>query len=153
MALGTPDIAKISDNRLNKITARNQLSNKISKASHIVISRTVTNTNAGAHFLGVAPFDMELIKANIAITGDEGTDGAMTIEKWDDYAGSAKATMTDAQTATGGASALYTWTPTTDGTQKMTAGEIINLKTVGLDGTEEGVVTLVFKLVDNVNNS
>ena len=153
MALGTPDIAKISDNRLNKITARNQLSNKISKASHIVISRTVTNTNAGDHFLGVAPFDMELIKANIAITGDEGTDGAMTIEKWDNYAGATQATMTAAQTATGGASALYTWTPTTDGTQKITAGEIINLKTTLIDGTEEGIVTLVFKLVDNVDNS
>ena len=152
MALGTPDIAKISDNRLNKITARNQLSNKIAKASHIVISRTVTNTNAGDHFLGVAPFDMELVKANIAITGDEGTDGAMTIEKWDNYAGSTQATMTDSQTATGGASALYTWTPTTDDTQKIVAGEILALKTVGLDGTEEGVVTLTFRLVEDVSN-
>ena len=152
MALGTADIAKISDNRLNKITARNQLSSRIERASHIVISQTVTNTNAGDHHIGVAPFDMELIKGTIAITGDEGTDGAMTIEKFDDYAGSTQATMTDAQTATGGASALYTWTPTTDGTQLIVAGEIINLKTVGSDGTEEGIVTLTFKLVDDVSN-
>ena len=151
MALGTPDIAKISDNRLNKITARNQLSNKIEKASHIVISQTVTNTNAGDHFIGVAPFDMELIKGTIAITGDEGADGAMTIEKWDNYAGSTQATMTDAQPATGGASALYTWTPTTDDTQKIVAGEIINLKTVSIDGSEEGIVTLTFRLVEDVS--
>ena len=152
MALGTADIAKISDNRLNKITARNQLSSRIERASHIVISQTVTNPNAVDHHIGVAPFDMELIKGTIAITGDEGTDGAMTIEKFDDYAGSTQATMTDAQTATGGASALYTWTPTTDGTQLIVAGEIINLKTVGIDGTEEGIVTLTFKLVDDVSN-
>mgnify|MGYP003117348779 FL=1 len=155
MALGTTftDYQKVSDVRLNKITTRRTLANTIERASTIVISQTVTNTNAGDHFLGVAPYDMELVKASIAITGDEGTDGAMTIEKWDDYAGSAQATMTDAQTATGGASALYTFTPTTDDTQKMTAGEILNLKTVGIDGSEEGIVTLVFKLVDNVDNS
>ena len=155
MALDTDydDYKKISDVRLNKINARRTLANTIERASTIVISQTVTNTNAGDHHIGVAPYDMELVKGYIAITGDEGTDGAMTIEKWDDYSGSAQATMTDAQTATGGASALYTWTPTTDGTQKMTAGEIINLKTVGIDGTEEGIVTLVFKLVDNVDNS
>ena len=152
MALGTPDIAKISDNRLNKVNARNQLSNRIERASHIVISQTVTNTNAGDHFIGVAPFDMELIKGTIAITGDEGADGAMTIEKWDNYAGSTQATMTDAQTATGGASALYTWTPTTDGTQEIVAGEIINLKTVSIDGSEEGIVTLTFRLVEDTSN-
>ena len=151
MALGTPDIAKISDNRLNKINARKQLSDRVERASHIVISQTVTNTNAGDHFIGVAPFDMELIKGTIAITGDEGADGAMTIEKWDNYAGSTQATMTDAQTATGGASALYTWTPTTDDTQKIVAGEIINLKTVSIDGSEEGIVTLTFRLVEDVS--
>ncbi len=155
MALGTTftDYKKVSDVRLNRIDARRTLANTIERASSIVISQTVTNTNAGNHFLGVAPYDMELVKGNIAITGDEGTDGAMTIEKWDDYAGSTKATMTDAQTATGGASALYTWTPTTDDTQKITAGEILSLKTVGIDGSEEGIVTLTFKLVDNVDNS
>ena len=151
MALGTPDIKKISDNRLNKINARKELSDRVERASHIVISQTVTNTNAGDHFIGVAPFDMELIKGTIAITGDEGADGAMTIEKWDNYAGSTQATMTDAQTATGGASALYTWTPTTDGTQEIAAGEIINLKTVSIDGTEEGIVTLTFRLVEDVS--
>ena len=157
MALGTTftDYKKVSDVRLNRIDARRTLANTIERASTIVISQTVTNTNAGEHFLGTAPYDMELIKGSIAITGNEGTDGAMSIEKWDVFAtgSAAKGIMTDLVTATGDAAAYYTWTPVTTGVQKVTAGELLWLRTTNLDGTEEGVITLVFKTVDNVDNS
>ena len=157
MALGTTytDYKKISDIRLNKVTARRTLANTIERASTLVYNISVANTDAGDHHLGTAAYDMELVKGYISVRGDEGTDGAMSIEKWDNItAGSAaQLAMTDAVTATGGAIANYTWTPNTDGSQYITAGEFLSLKTAGIDGTEEGIVTLVFKLVDNVNNS
>jgi len=155
MALSTTysDYKKVSDIRLNKITARRTLANTIERASTLVYNISVANTNAGDHHLGIAAYDMELVKAYIDIRASEGADGAMSIEKWDDVGGSAQAAMTDAQTATGNAAAIYTWTPNTDGTQKITAGEVLNLVTATLDGSAEGIVTLVFKTVDNVDNS
>tara|TARA_R100000781_G_scaffold58447_1_gene37605 strand:+ start:1464 stop:1931 length:468 start_codon:yes stop_codon:yes gene_type:complete len=155
MAIGTTftDYKKISDVRLNKINARRTLANTIERSSTLVYSTIVANINAGDHHLGIAAYDMELVKAYIDVRGNEGTDGAMSIEKWDDVGGSAQSAMTNAQTATGNAAAIYTWTPNTDGTQKITAGEVLNLVTAGIDGGVAGVVTLVFKTVDNVDNS
>jgi len=155
MALSTTysDYKKISDIRLNKITARRTLANTIERASTIVYSISVANTNAGNHHLGVAAYDMELVKAYVNIRGDEGTNGTVAIEKWDDIAETADDLMTDAGAVDGGAAELFTLTPVTDGGQYIGAGEILNMLTTNLSGSVEGIVTLVFKLVDNVNNS
>ena len=155
MALSTTysDYKKISDIRLNKVTARRTLANTIERASTIVYSISVANTNAGNHHLGIAAYDMELIKAYVNIRGNEGTNGTVAIEKWDTIAEGESDLMTDAGAVDGGAAELFTLTPVTDGGQYITAGEVINMVTATIDGSVEGIVTLVFKLVDNVNNS
>ena len=155
MALDTSwsDYKKISDIRLNKITARRTLANTIERASTIVYSISVANTNAGNHHLGVAAYDMELVKAYVNIRGDEGTNGTVAIEKWDTIAEGESDLMTDAGAVDGGAAELFTLTPVSDGGQYITAGEVINMVTATIDGSVEGIVTLVFKLVDNVDNS
>ena len=155
MALSTTysDYKKISDIRLNKVTARRTLANTIERASTIVYSISVANTNAGNHHLGIAAYDMELIKAYVNIRGNEGTNGTVAIEKWDTIAEGESDLMTDAGAVDGGAAELFTLTPVSDGGQYITAGEVINMVTATIDGSVEGIVTLVFKLVDNVNNS
>ena len=103
--------------------------------------------------MGVAAFDMELIKAYVEFRGDEGTNGTVALEKWDDVSGSTQAAMTAAATVNAGAAAIVTLTPNSDGTEKMTAGEKLNIVTASIDGGVAAIVTLVFKLVDNVDNS
>ena len=61
--------------------------------------------------------------------------------------------MTAAATVDAGAAAIVTLTPNSDGTEKMTAGEKLNIVTASIDGGVAAIVTLVFKLVDNVDNS
>ena len=155
MALSTTytDYTKVSDVRLNKINARRTLANTIERASTVVYNISVANTNAGDHNLGIAAYDMELVKAYVNIRGDEGTNGEVSIEKWDTIAEGESDLMTDAGAVDGGAAELFTLTPVTDGGQYITAGEVINMLTTNLSGSVEGIVTLVFKLVDNVDNS
>ena len=155
MALSTTytDYTKVSDVRLNKINARRTLANTIERASTVVYNISVANTNAGNHNLGIAAYDMELVKAYVNIRGDEGTNGEVSIEKWDTIAEGESDLMTDAGAVDGGAAELFTLTPVTDGGQYITAGEVINMLTTNLSGSVEGIVTLVFKLVDNVDNS
>jgi len=155
MALSTTysDYKKISDIRLNKVTARRTLANTIERASTIVYSISVANTNAGNHHLGIAAYDMELIKAYVNIRGDEGTNGTVAIEKWDTIAEGESDLMTDAGAVDGGAAELFTLTPVSDGGQFITAGEKLNMVIATCNGAVRGNVTLVFKLVDNVNNS
>ena len=155
MALDTDydDYKKISDVRLNKINTRRTLANTIERASTIVYTREIANSNAGDHSMGVAAFDMELIKAYVEFRGDEGTNGTVALEKWDDVGGSTQAAMTAAATVSAGAAAIVTLTPNSDRTEKMTAGEKLNIVTASIDGGVAAIVTLVFKLVDNVDNS
>ena len=155
MALSTTytDYKKVSDVRLNKINARRTLANTIERASTIVYNISVANTDAGDHNLGIAAYDMELVKAYVNIRGDEGTNGEVSIEKWDNIAEGASDLMTGVGLVDGGAAELFTLTVVSDGGQYITAGEVINMLTTNLSGSVEGIVTLVFKLVDNVDNS
>ena len=155
MALSTTysDYKKVSDVRLNKIDARRTLANTIERASTIVYSISVANTNAGNHNLGIAAYDMELVKAYVNIRGDEGTNGLVSIEKWDTIAEGESDLMTGTGSVDGDAAELFDLTVVTDGGQYITAGEVINMVTATIDGSVEGIVTLVFKLVDNVDNS
>ena len=143
MALSTTysDYKKISDIRLNKVTARRTLAN------------TIETMVAADYPLGIAAYDMELVKAYVAWEGSEGNDGTVAIEKWDDVGGTADDLMTDAVVTTGNAAAIYTLTPVTDGGQYITAGEKINMVIATCNGAVRGNVTLVFKVVDNVDNS
>ena len=155
MALSTTytDYKKVSDVRLNKINARRTLANTIERASTVVYSISVANTNAGNHNLGIAAYDMELVKAYVNIRGDEGTNGLVSIEKWDTIAEGESDLMTGTGSVDGGAAELFNLSVVTDGGQFITAGEVINMVTTNLSGSVEGIVTLVFKLVDNVDNS
>ena len=155
MAIGTTftDYKKISDVRLNKINARRTLANTIERASTIVYTSNHPTMVAGDYPIGIAAYDMELVKAYVNIRGDEGTNGEVSIEKWDTIAEGESDLMTDAGAVDGGAAELFTLTPVTDGGQYITAGEVINMLTTNLSGSVEGIVTLVFKLVDNVDNS
>ena len=155
MALGTTftDYKKVSDVRLNRIDARRTLANTIERASTIVYSISVANTNAGNHNLGIAAYDMELVKAYVNIRGNEGNDGLVSIEKWDTIAEGESDLMTGTGSVDGDAAELFDLTVVTDGGQYITAGEVINMVTTNLTGSVEGIVTLVFKLVDNVDNS
>jgi len=155
MALSTTysDYKKVSDVRLNRIDARRTLANTIERASTIVYSISVANTNAGNHNLGIAAYDMELVKAYVNIRGNEGNDGLVSIEKWDTIAEGESDLMTGTGSVDGDAAELFDLTVVTDGGQYITAGEVINMVTTNLTGSVEGIVTLVFKLVDNVDNS
>jgi len=155
MALSTTytDYKKVSDIRLNKVTARRTLANTIERASTIVYTSNHPTMVAGDYPLGIAAYDMELVKAYVAWEGSEGNDGTVAIEKWDDVSGTADDLMTDAVVTTGNAAAIYTLTPVTDGGQYITAGEKLNMVIATCNGAVRGNVTLVFKLVDNVNNS
>jgi hypothetical protein len=155
MALSTTysDYKKVSDVRLNRIDARRTLANTIERASTIVYNISVANTDAGNHNLGIAAYDMELVKAYVNIRGNEGNDGLVSIEKWDTIAEGESDLMTGTGSVDGGAAELFDLTVVTDGGQYITAGEVINMVTTNLTGSVEGIVTLVFKLVDNVDNS
>ena len=155
MALSTTytDYKKVSDIRLNKITARRTIANTVERASTIVYTSNHPTMVAGDYPLGIAAYDMELVKAYVAWEGSEGDDGTVAIEKWDDVSGTADDLMTDAVVTTGNAAAIYTLTPVTDGGQYITAGEKLNMVIATCNGAVRGNVTLVFKLVDNVNNS
>ena len=155
MALSTTysDYKKVSDVRLNKIDARRTLANTIERASTIVYNISVANTDAGNHNLGIAAYDMELVKAYVNIRGNEGNDGLVSIEKWDTIAEGESDLMTGTGSVDGGAAELFDLTVVADGGQYITAGEVINMVTTNLTGSVEGIVTLVFKLVDNVDNS
>jgi len=155
MALSTTytDYKKVSDIRLNKITARRTIANTVERASTIVYTSNHPTMVAGDYPLGIAAYDMELVKAYVAWEGSEGNDGTVAIEKWDDVSGTADDLMTDAVVTTGNAAAIYTLTPVTDGGQYITAGEKLNMVIATCNGAVRGNVTLVFKLVDNVNNS
>ena len=155
MALSTTysDYKKVSDIRLNKIDARRTLANTIERASTIVYTSNHPTMVAADYPLGIAAYDMELVKAYVAWEGSEGNDGTVAIEKWDDVGGTADDLMTDAVVTTGNAAAIYTLTPVTDGGQYITAGEKINMVIATCNGAVRGNVTLVFKLVDNVDNS
>ena len=155
MALDTDydDYKKVSDVRLNKITTRRTLANALERSSTVVYTREIANSNAGDHSMGVAAYDMELVKAYVEFRGDEGTNGTVAVEKWDNVGGSAQAAMTNAAAVTAGAAAIVTLTPNSDGTEKVTAGEKLNIVTATIDGGVAAIVTLVFKLVDNVDNS
>ena len=155
MALSTTytDYKKVSDIRLNKITARRTIANTVERASTIVYTSNHPTMVAGDYPLGIAAYDMELVKAYVAWEGSEGNDGTVAIEKWDDVSGTADDLMTDAVVTTGNAAAIYTLTPVSDGGQFITAGEKLNMVIATCNGAVRGNVTLVFKLVDNVNNS
>ncbi len=153
MALGTPSLNQLSDTRLNKITSRRTLVTNIERASTIVFNSKQASMVAGDYPLGIAPYDMELVKAYVEWEGDEGTNGTVAIEKWDDVSGTAQSAMTDSVTVDGGAAAIYALTPNSDGTEKIVAGEKLNMLIATCDGVVAGTVTLAFKLVDDVDSS
>jgi len=151
MALGTATLNKLSNTRLNKITSRRDLVSNIERASTIVFNSKQASMVAADYPLGIAPYDMELVKAYVEWEGSEGTDGTVAIEKWDDVSGTAQSAMTDSVTVTGNAAAIYTLTPNTDGTEQIVAGEKLNMLIATCDGAVAGTVTLAFKLIDDVD--
>ena len=142
MALSTTytDYKKVSDIRLNKITARRTIANTVERASTIVYTSNHPTMVAGDYPLGIAAYDMELVKAYVAWEGSEGNDGTVAIEKWDDVSGTADDLMTDAVVTTGNAAAIYTLTPVTDGGQYITAGEKINMVIATCNGAVRGKI-------------
>lgn len=109
----------------------------------------------GDHVVGVVPFDCEFIGGYVVVSADEGTNGDLTIEHWDDAAGSAKVTCSltvaiDAGAASNEPIAVHG----TAANNLVTAGYIImvNLGT-GTGNAVTGDFTLFFKTVNDAGEA
>jgi hypothetical protein len=121
----------------------------IEKASTLVITKYIPNVNAADIPIGWALYDMEFLGGWIELAADD--DGAVTVEKWDDQAGSTQTAMSAVNTLDGGVALEGAFTvSTTEANTYIAAGEKINLLSATFDGSVAAHVTLYFRTVQYV---
>jgi hypothetical protein len=116
------------------------------RASTLVVSKYIANVNAADIPLGWALYDMELIGGWIELAADD--DGTVTVEKWDDQAGSTQTAMTSGNVIDGGVALEGQFAVLTTSARYIAAGEKINLLSATFDGAVAANVTLYFRTVE-----
>ena len=106
---------------------------------------------AGDVYVGALLYDAEFLGGYWEQDGDEGTDGTITIEKWDDAAGSNQTSISAAGVVDAGAASMEEISAVSDGEEVVAAGYKINVKLATFDRAPSGRVTLFFKHVDDVD--
>lgn len=139
-------IEYISENRLRDHTqSKRLLAKAIVRGSVFSMVIPAANLDAGDIMGGAVLYDCEFLGAWFDQDADEGTDGTAIIEKWDDTSGSGyQTTISASLTVDAGAASLEWIAPLTTGVEFLTAGDKINVKTTGIDGSPAGRVTCYF---------
>jgi hypothetical protein len=140
---------KLGDTRLKSRGLRRQLAKNVERAS-TVIMQTQTSTMAAGDFpVGVALYNMVFLGGYIEQEGDEGTNGTITIERWDDVSGSTQTAISSAATLDAGAAAITEIEALVTTDIEVAAGEKINAVIASCTGSVATHITLYFKLVDD----
>jgi len=139
--------------RYNKRGERGK-ANQLEVASYMTYSADfLADATAGDYQLFSMLADCKVVDIRLVQIGDEGgTDGVVTIEKWDDVAGSTQTALTSALTLDAGGDSVEKFTlTTTDADLYVDADEIINLKVT--TAATNGVtcrLTVTVKLIEQV---
>jgi hypothetical protein len=97
----------VSDVRLKSRSVREKLVDAITKSSTFCLQADgVALNGTGDIYVGVVLEDCEFIGGFVETSADEGTDGDLTIEHWDDLAGSTKTTCSLTVAIDAGAAAI-----------------------------------------------
>lgn len=143
---------KVGDVRLKSRSVRRGLTSAIERAADVVITKTYTTMAAADFPVAVSLHNMVFLGGYIEQVGDEGTNGTLTIERWDDVSGSTQTAISSAATLDAGAAAITTITALTTGAEEVVAGEKINAVIASCDGAVGWHLTLFFKTVDSVDD-
>jgi len=88
----------------------------------------MSDATAGDYFQFTVPFDCKVLGIDFYQAGDEGTDGEINIEKWDDVSGTTQAALASAYDIDAGAAAIEALTlTTTEADLYLSDGDSINL--------------------------
>lgn len=104
---------------------------------------------AGDVSAGAVLYDCTFLGGYWEQDGDEGTNGTLLIEKWDDAAGSSQTSISSSLAIDAGAASLEAITALTTSAATLAAGEKVNLKLATFTYGPTGRVTLFFKTVDD----
>ena len=146
-------VMKISDVRQrNDVTGRATDRAALERASTFVLQRALTTMAAADYTVGILLYDCEFLGGYIEQEGDEGANGTITIEKWDDVAGSTQVAISSAVALDAGAAEINALPALTTGVEVILRASHpkINAVIAGCDGAVAAKITLYFKLVDDV---
>ena len=104
---------------------------------------------AGDVSVGAVLYDCTFLGGYWEQDGDEGTNGTLLVEKWDDAAGSTQTAISSSLAIDAGAASLEAITALTTSAATLAAGEKVNLKLATFTYGPTGRVTLYFKAVDD----
>ena len=123
------------------------LADSIEEASTFTLQRTTATMAAGDFTVGVLLKECIFLGAYIEQAGDEGTDGTITIERWDNVGGSTQTAVSSAATLSAGAAAITTIPALTTTAIYCTAGEKINAVIASCNGAVAAYIVCYFKVV------
>jgi hypothetical protein len=115
-------------------------------ASTFTVVIPIANINAADIPAGWAKYDAEFVGGYVEIDSDD--DGDITLEKWDDPAGSAQTAMSAVCSIDGGVDLHGEIVPVATTDRFIAAGEKFNILSATFDGSKTGVVILYFRHVE-----
>lgn len=115
--------------------------------SVFTICRDIATMAAGDFPMGELLEDCEFVGGKIEQTGDEGTNGTVEVEKWDNVGGSTQTTISNVVSLDAGAAEINTFSPVTSGAELCSAGDKINLKISSCTTATKCLITLYFRML------
>ena len=144
---------KISNNRLNRINARQSLATAIDTASYFTVNTGALNFTSGQmHYVCTIPKAATFVSGKVHLSGDEGTNGVVTVQKLsaDTAALSGGTDISDDVALDAGAAAFEAIAAHSDGSEDCTAGDNILLdNSTNIGNNVVTNISLTFKLVDD----
>ena len=144
---------KISNNRLNRINARQSLATAIDTASYFTVNTGALNFTSGQmHYVCTIPKAATFVSGKVHLSGDEGTNGVVTVQNLsaDTAALSGGTDISDDVALDAGAAAFEAIAAHSDGSEDCTAGDNILLdNSTNIGNNVVTNISLTFKLVDD----
>ena len=144
---------KISNNRLNRINARQSLATAIDTASYFTVNTGALNFTSGQmHYVCTIPKATTFVSGKVHLSGDEGTNGVVTVQKLsaDTAALSGGTDISEDVALDAGAAAFEAIAAHSDGSEDCTAGDNILLdNSTNIGNNVVTNISLTFKLVDD----
>jgi len=148
--------------KISEARQRNDINGRAGARAYIERASTFTmcyptaialNAVAGDTPIGIVPYDCEFLGGYLEVSGDEGVNGAIVIEKWVSIVG-AQTSISAAVAIDAGAASIEALAAVTDGEEVCPAGYKIVLKrTTATGNAVTGILTLYFKTVDDIGRS
>ena len=120
------DMKKVGEVRLKTTEKRRALTTTIERASYFTLTKEFASMVAADYPVGTVLVNCVFVGGYWEQDGDEGADGTITVEKWDDITGSGYQTaISDAMDMDAGAASMEEITAVATGDEEVAAGEKI----------------------------